>query len=105
MNPGFGGTPFDAVYHYHSIYDSQRWQEEYADPGFSRHAAIAKLLGLLTLRLSDSIILPLNTTQYALELDDYLDTYVDAVSCCIFYLPLLNTSLELRLLRSPYLFR
>lgn len=35
--------------------------------------AIAQNLGLLTLRLADSIILPLNTTQYALELDSYLD--------------------------------
>ncbi|KAJ7241961.1 hypothetical protein B0H12DRAFT_1023903, partial [Mycena haematopus] len=33
---GFGRTPQDAVYHYHSIYDTQRWQEMYADPGFRR---------------------------------------------------------------------
>lgn len=26
----------------------------------------------MTLRFADSIILPLNTTQYALELEDYL---------------------------------
>jgi len=34
---GFAFTPTDAVYHYHSIYDSQRFQEIYADPGFYRH--------------------------------------------------------------------
>ncbi|KAG6857098.1 hypothetical protein H0H87_009659 [Tephrocybe sp. NHM501043] len=68
---GFGTTPSDAVYHYHSIYDSQRYQEIYADPGFHRHVAVAKHLGLLALRLTDSFIVPLNTTQYALELDDY----------------------------------
>ncbi|KAI0353024.1 Zn-dependent exopeptidase [Trametes cingulata] len=73
MDQGFGGTPNDAPYHYHSIYDSQRWQETYADPGFVRHVAVAKHLGLVALRLTDSIILPLNTTHYALELDDYLD--------------------------------
>lgn len=71
---GFGGTPTDAPYHYHSIYDSQMWQEVYADPGFYKHVAVAQNLGLLTLRLTDSIILPLNTTQYALELDSYVDT-------------------------------
>jgi len=70
---GFRGTPSDAVYHYHSVYDSQRWQETYADPGFLRHVAVAKHLGLLGLRLIDSIVLPLNTTQYAFELDQYLD--------------------------------
>ncbi|KAH8096736.1 Zn-dependent exopeptidase [Cristinia sonorae] len=73
MDQGFGGTPTDAVYHYHSIYDSQHWQEVYADPTFERHAAVAKNIGLLGLRLADSIILPLNTTHYALELDTYLD--------------------------------
>ncbi|KAF8913770.1 hypothetical protein CPB84DRAFT_1720468 [Gymnopilus junonius] len=69
---GFGFTPTDAVYHYHSIYDTQSWQERYADSGFHRHVAVAKFLGLLGLRLTDSVILPINTTQYALELDDYL---------------------------------
>jgi N-acetylated-alpha-linked acidic dipeptidase len=34
---GFGSTPTDAVYHYHSVYDTQRFQEIYADPGFHRH--------------------------------------------------------------------
>ncbi|KAH7885508.1 Zn-dependent exopeptidase [Phlebopus sp. FC_14] len=71
---GFGQTPTDAPYHYHSIYDSQMWQEKYADPGFHRHVALAKSLGLLTLRLADSIVVPLNTTQYALALNDYVDT-------------------------------
>jgi N-acetylated-alpha-linked acidic dipeptidase len=35
----------------------------------------------MALRMIDSIVLPLNTTQYALELDEYLDKYVilDAV--------------------------
>ena len=40
MDQTFGNTPFDAVYHYHSIYDSQKWQEVYADPGFHRHVCI-----------------------------------------------------------------
>lgn len=70
---GFAFTPSDAIYHYHSIYDSQRWQEVYGDPGFHRHVAVARHLGLVGLRLIDSIIVPLNTTQYALELDEYLD--------------------------------
>lgn len=41
--------------------------------------AIAKNLGLLTLRIADAITLPLNTTQYSLELDDYLDAYVEVL--------------------------
>lgn len=69
----FGSDGMDAVYHYHSVYDSQRWQELYGDPTFERHVAVAKHLGLLALRLADSILLPLNTTRYAFELDSYLD--------------------------------
>lgn len=34
---------------------------------------MAKHLGLQLLRLADAIVLPLNTTQYALSLDSYLD--------------------------------
>ncbi|KAF8833188.1 Zn-dependent exopeptidase [Paxillus ammoniavirescens] len=85
----FGGTPTDAPYHYHSIYDSQMWQETYGDPGFHRHVALAKSLGLLTLRLADSIIVPLNTTQYALQLDSYVDT-VEASAAGIATLPKFN---------------
>ncbi|KAJ7368620.1 Zn-dependent exopeptidase [Mycena albidolilacea] len=77
---GFGSTPQDAIYHYHSIYDSQRWQELHADPGFHRVTAVAKHLSLMLLRLTDSIIVPLNTTQYALELHDYLDEVEEIVS-------------------------
>ncbi|KAG8926201.1 hypothetical protein FRC01_009216 [Tulasnella sp. 417] len=69
---GFGGTYTDPVYHYHSVYDSQRFQELYSDPGFVRHVAVAKHLGLVTLRLLQPPLLPLNTTQYALELGTYL---------------------------------
>jgi N-acetylated-alpha-linked acidic dipeptidase len=93
MDQAFEDTPSDAAYHYHSVYDSQHWQEQYADPGFHRHVshcwddssniltsdiqvAVAKHLGLMTLRLTDAIVLPLNTTQYVLELHHYLDQWV-----------------------------
>ncbi|EUC66758.1 vacuolar protein sorting-associated protein [Rhizoctonia solani AG-3 Rhs1AP] len=73
----FGGTSQSAVYHYHSIWDSQTWMEKYGDPGFLRHVAIAKHLGLVLLRIADSIVLPLNTTQYAFELENYLNRVAD----------------------------
>ncbi|KAI0089082.1 Zn-dependent exopeptidase [Irpex rosettiformis] len=71
-NGGFGSTLQDPVYHYHSIFDSERWQELYGDPGFFRHVAVSKYLGLTALRLADAIVLPLNTTHYSLELESYL---------------------------------
>uniref|UniRef100_A0A8H7Y1D9 Zn-dependent exopeptidase n=1 Tax=Psilocybe cubensis TaxID=181762 RepID=A0A8H7Y1D9_PSICU len=72
-NGGFSSTLHDPVYHYHSVFDSERWQELYADPGFHRHVAVAKHLGLQTLRLATSALLPFNTTHYAFELESYLD--------------------------------
>ncbi|KAH8830414.1 vacuolar protein sorting-associated protein 70 [Flagelloscypha sp. PMI_526] len=94
---GFGGSISDAPYHYHSIYDSQRWQEIYADPPssqtgkiFPRHVAVAQHLGLLALRIIDSIVLPLNTTFYSSQLETYLSKVkLAAVS---------QTDLELRAL-------
>lgn len=47
--------------------------EKYGDPGFKRHTAVARTLGLATLRLADSLVVPLNVTRYAYELDGYLD--------------------------------
>jgi N-acetylated-alpha-linked acidic dipeptidase len=41
MDQAFEDTPSDAVYHYHSVYDSQHWQEQYADPGFHRHVSLS----------------------------------------------------------------
>ncbi|KAG8744908.1 hypothetical protein FRC10_009278 [Ceratobasidium sp. 414] len=58
----FGATPTSAVYHYHSIWDSETWMEKYGDPGFLRHVAVSKHMGLMLLRLADSIVVPLNVT-------------------------------------------
>ncbi|KAJ8082686.1 Vacuolar protein sorting-associated protein 70 [Marasmius tenuissimus] len=79
-NNGFSSTLHDPVYHYHSIYDSPRFQEKYADPGFHRHVATAKHLGLVALRIAQPPILPFNTTHYAHELDNYLDEVEAIVS-------------------------
>ncbi|KAJ9124725.1 hypothetical protein QFC24_003093 [Naganishia onofrii] len=87
---GYGFGPNDPVYHYHSyvlllvdytsrsfftvsIYDSYTWQEKYGDPGFHRHTAAAKMLGLMALRVANDIVLPLNISQYSLELSSYLE--------------------------------
>jgi hypothetical protein len=40
---------------------------------YPMQVAVAKHLGLITLRLADSFVLPLNTTHYSLELEAYLD--------------------------------
>lgn len=80
----FASTLHDPVYHYHSVFDTQRWQELYGDPTFSRHVAIAKHIGLQVLRLSGDIVLPLNTTHYSLQLEAYLDKVVALSQAALF---------------------
>ncbi|GAA5997527.1 M28 family metallopeptidase [Rhodotorula paludigena] len=63
----------DPVYHYHSNYDSFAWQSRFGDPSFKRHQAIARVLGLATVRLASDPVVPLNTTAYAIALSSYLD--------------------------------
>lgn len=45
--------------------------DNFGDPTFERHIAVAKVLGLATLRLTNSLLLPLNITAYAQELSFY----------------------------------
>lgn len=71
VNVGYSRKRTDPVYHYHSIYDSAYWMDKFGDPTFSRHVAVAKVMGLATLRLADSLILPINLTSYAKELAFY----------------------------------
>ncbi|KIR77126.1 membrane protein [Cryptococcus gattii EJB2] len=70
---GYKSGPKDAVYHYHSIYDSFTWQKKFGDVEFHRHTDAAKVIGLILLRLADGLILPLNTTQYTRDLAYYLE--------------------------------
>lgn len=63
----------DAIYHYHSNYDSFHWMKHFGDPSFERITAIAKLLGLATLRTADSIFLPIDVPDYARAIGEYID--------------------------------
>ncbi|GAA6057337.1 hypothetical protein JCM3770_001099 [Rhodotorula araucariae] len=72
-NFGLSRTRNDPVYHYHSNFDSFHWQSTYGDPSFERHRAISRVLGLVTVRLANDAVLPLNTTAYAVQLGTYID--------------------------------
>ncbi|KAI9742885.1 MAG: hypothetical protein M1818_003614 [Claussenomyces sp. TS43310] len=72
VDMGFSGRGGDAVYHYHSNFDSYYWMSTFGDPGFHYHVAAAQILGLFTARLADSPVIPLSTTDYAIGLKQYL---------------------------------
>ncbi|KAG7132369.1 glutamate carboxypeptidase like protein [Verticillium longisporum] len=71
---GFGGYgPKDAVYHYHSNYDSFYWMENFGDPGFEYHKAMARILGRTVAELSNKPIIRFDATDYADALAGYID--------------------------------
>jgi len=56
---------------YHSLYDSFHWMEKFGDPTFEFNNAIAKMTGILVLELADQFVLPIDFSEYSLELNKY----------------------------------
>lgn len=87
---GFQGGPGDAVYHYHSNYDSSSWMKAFGDPSFAYHVAAAKLWGLLALDLIESPVIRFNATNYAVA----LARYVEAVEAKAAHSPIASAKLD-----------
>ncbi len=68
---------------YHSIYDSFSWMEKYGDPSFERHVALARIWGLLALRLADDVTVPMDPTVHARYISSYVDTLSNDISSAI----------------------
>jgi N-acetylated-alpha-linked acidic dipeptidase len=65
---------FDGPYGvYHSIYDTHEWMRRHGDPGFLYHAAMARLWGVMGLRLANADVLPFDFGVYGRDLTAYLD--------------------------------
>ena len=63
---------FDGPYGvYHSMYDNHRWVATIGDPGFRYHVALVQLWGLVTLRLADADVIPLDYAPYAERIREY----------------------------------
>ncbi|KYK54633.1 hypothetical protein DCS_06593 [Drechmeria coniospora] len=80
IDMGFKSARGGPVYQYHSNYDSFHWMNEFGDPGFKYHEAMAKVLGVLLGELSNSIVIPFGATDYADALDGYLDKVQDSLN-------------------------
>ncbi|XP_021071410.1 aminopeptidase NAALADL1 [Mus pahari] len=57
---------------YHTAFDTFNYVEKFLDPGFSSHQAVARTAGSVLLRLSDSLFLPLNVSDYSETLESFL---------------------------------
>lgn len=74
LDLGFGTGPKDAVYHYHSNYDSFHWMDKYGDTKWHYHVAITKIWALLAARLSETPVLALSAEDYGKGLKMYLES-------------------------------
>lgn len=57
---------------YHSAYDDADWVER-VDPGLRYVSAMARLIGLMAMRLADADVLPFDYSEYARAVKGYLD--------------------------------
>uniref|UniRef100_A0A8C0J9Y8 Aminopeptidase NAALADL1 n=1 Tax=Chelonoidis abingdonii TaxID=106734 RepID=A0A8C0J9Y8_CHEAB len=55
---------------YHTAFDTFDYADRFIDPGFTSHQAVARTVGNVLLRLADSLILPLNVSDYGEKLDE-----------------------------------
>ncbi|KAI0126650.1 PA domain-containing protein [Xylariales sp. AK1849] len=81
LDMGFGGQSEDSpIYQYHSNYDSYHWMSEFGDPGFVYHRTMAQILGLTVAKMSDTPVVSLNATDYALALKGYVAQVEDKMA-------------------------
>ena len=58
---------------YHSLYDDFYWMKQFGDPTFQYEATLARVLGVLALRLGEADILPFDYPEYASEITQATD--------------------------------
>ncbi len=58
---------------YHCSCDNFYMEDHYIDPGWKFHVAIARVVGLATMRLADADVVPLHYTPYADEVGGYVN--------------------------------
>ncbi|KNG81740.1 glutamate carboxypeptidase [Aspergillus nomiae NRRL 13137] len=71
---GFSRGPKDAVFPYHSLFDTYSWMEQYGDPGFEHHLATTKIWLQLATSLADEAILPYRVQAYTSVFQDGLES-------------------------------
>jgi N-acetylated-alpha-linked acidic dipeptidase len=64
LDVGFGGD----YGVYHSLYDDFYWMKHFGDPTFGYHVALARVLGVMALRLDEADVLPYDYPAYAAEI-------------------------------------
>ncbi len=71
LNLGFGGENDGGEYH--TIYDTYPHYKRFKDPNFAYGVALANTAGLITLRLANADIIPLNFKQWHSTVSTYME--------------------------------
>ncbi len=71
LNLGFGGENDGGEYH--TIYDTYPHYKRFKDPNFAYGVALANTAGLITLRLANADIIPLNFKQWHSTVSAYME--------------------------------
>jgi N-acetylated-alpha-linked acidic dipeptidase len=70
LGPGFGG---ENGIQYHSLYDTLKWFQKFADPGYRYGAAQADMVARMVLRLANADVLPFDYTGTAEAIGRWVD--------------------------------
>jgi N-acetylated-alpha-linked acidic dipeptidase len=54
------------------MYDNHRWVSRIGDPGFRYHTAMTRLWAVMSMRLANADLLPLDYRPYAARVDEFL---------------------------------
>jgi len=73
MDLRFGPASSPTYGVYHSTFDSYTWIEKEADPTFTHHVSLAKLIGVLLVRFATAPTLPISLTDHGAALEHYVD--------------------------------
>jgi N-acetylated-alpha-linked acidic dipeptidase len=65
---------------YHSVYDNHLWMSKFGDPGFVRHASMARLWGTMALRLANADVLPLDYRATARRIREFVTETIESAS-------------------------
>ena len=54
---------------YHTVHDTYKWLQSLIDPKFEYHLTTAKIASKILLDSADSLVLPIDVTEYGKSLD------------------------------------
>ena len=74
LSAGMGGPTL-----YHSAYDNFHWYKTFADPEFISGPTVAKVFGVMALRMANAQVLPLDVKRYGQDLQLHLSNVVKQI--------------------------